>query len=346
MTNLLFTFAIGLLFGYIFYITKIPGGMMVGAIVGVALFNIFFDMAYMPSYAKYTAQIMAGAYIGCSVEKEDIERIKYLVKPSIVLVSGLLILNISLGFIIYFTSPLDLITSLMSCVPGGMTEIPIISSDMGADMPKVAVLQFIRMITCIGLFPSMISVIGRHDEIASTSSPTKKQSEKQLGNKRIFALTMAVAVITGVIGKLLGIPAGMLLFSMIGVICIKLFFNTAYMPLWAKRLAQALSGAFIGSNFGYKDILELNYLLLPAILIVIGYSINCFVVGKILNKRFQIPIKESMLAATPAGATDMALISSDIGVHSTDLVVMQIIRLIAVISIFPQVIHFISRWFG
>jgi len=346
MTNLVLTFAIGLLCGYVFYKIKVPGGMMVGAIVGVALFNIFFDMAYMPSYAKYTAQILAGAYIGCSVQKEDIRRIKKLIKPSLVLVLGMLITNIFIGFIVYLISPLDLITSLMSCVPGGMTEIPIISADMGADMPKVAVLQFIRMLSCIGLLPSIISHIGNKNYDTENKTVVLSQERKKSVDIKKFIFTIAIAVSGGMVGKILAIPAGILLFSMIGTIYINIFLNKSYMPLWAKRLAQVLSGAFIGCSIDYKNVLELKYIIIPSIIIVLGYFINCFVVGKILNKAFKIPIKESMLAATPAGATDMALISSDIGVYSTDLVVLQIVRLITVISIFPQVIYFISRWFN
>jgi len=346
MTDIALTFAVGLLCGYIFYRIKVPGGMMVGAILGVALFNIISGMAYMPSYGKYTAQILAGAYIGCSVKKEDIKRIKKLIKPSLVLILGLLITNIFTGFIVYFTSPLDLITSLMSCVPGGMSEIPIISADMGADMAKVAVLQFIRMVACIGLLPSIIAHIGNKNHNEENKTVDLPQKEKKGVNTKDFIFTTVVAVSGGIVGKLLAIPAGILLFSMIAVIYINLSMNKAYIPLWTKRLAQVLSGAFIGCSINSKSVLELKYIMIPSVIIVLGYFINCFVVGKIMNKAFRMSIKESMLAATPAGATDMALISSDIGVNSTDLVVLQIVRLITVIAIFPQVIYIISRLFG
>lgn len=346
MADILLTFAIGLLCGYIFYKVKVPGGMMVGAIIGVALFNIFSGMAYMPSYGKYTAQILAGAYIGCSVKKEDIKRIKKLIKPSLVLILGLLITNIFTGFIVYFTSPLDLITSLMSCVPGGMSEIPIISADMGADMAKVAVLQFIRMVACIGLLPSIIAHIGDNSNDAENKTVNLTQVRMENANTKNFIFTLAIAVTGGIVGKLLAIPAGILLFSMIAAIYINIFMNKAYIPLWTKRLAQVLSGAFIGCSIDYNSVLELKYIVIPSIIIVLGYFINCFVVGRILNKAFKMSLKESMLAATPAGATDMALISSDIGVNNTDLVVLQIVRLITVIAIFPQVIYIISRLFG
>jgi len=346
MSNLILTFSIGLLCGYVFYKTRIPGGMMVGAIVGVALFNIFSDMAYMPSYAKYTAQMIAGAYIGCSVEKDDLKRISKLAKPSLVLMLGMLLTNISVGFIIYFTSPLDLITSLMGGVPGGMSEIPIISADMGADMPKVTVLQFIRMLACIGLLPSIISRIGHNNYETEKSTVDIFPDKKQNASIKKFIFTITIAALCSIVGKLLAIPAGILLFSMLGTICLNLFSNKAYIPQWTKRLAQVLSGAFIGCNINYNSFLEMKYLIIPSLIIVTGYFLNCFAVGTILNKILKMPIKESFLAAMPAGASDMALISSDMGAYSTDLVVLQIVRLVIVISIFPQVIYFISHWFN
>ena len=51
------------------------------------------------------------------------------------------------------------------------------------------------------------------------------------------------------------------------------------------------------------------------------------------------------LMMTPAGASDMALISADIGVHSPSLVVMQIFRMLMAASIFPQICYQIAKLF-
>lgn len=347
MSNLFLTLLVGLAFGYVFMKLKVPGGMMVGAILGVAALNISFGISYMPPYAKYAAQILAGAFIGCSIEKSDIERLRHLIKPSFVLLLGMLTLNITLGFLIYLVSPLDLLTSLMSCIPGGMSDIPIISADMGADAPKVALLQFTRMVAGIGLFPTLITIIGHRNGLKNNTDEQDKHISPLRPAKSdnptaiVFIQTITVATAGGIIGKLLKIPAGILLFSMIGVICLKLLFNKAYMPFWAKRLAQALSGSYIGCSIGFKDVLEMRYLILPAILVVLGYFAACCILGKVLSKHFGMSLKEAMLVATPAGASDMALISSDLGVQSTDLMVLQIIRMIVVVSLFPQIIYFI-----
>jgi membrane AbrB-like protein len=150
------TLSVGWLFGVLASKIKIPGGLMVGSLIGVSLLNISSSAVYMPGETKTLIQIVAGAFIGCVMEKSDVKRLPKIIKPIFFMLSGFLILNIIAGFLIWRFSPLDLITSLMAVVPGGISDTPIIAADMGADAPKVAVLQIVRQILGIGIFPSMI----------------------------------------------------------------------------------------------------------------------------------------------------------------------------------------------
>ena len=68
-------------------------------------------------------------------------------------------------------------------------------------------------------------------------------------------------------------------------------------------------------------------------------NVTAFLVGGLLHRFFGFTLREGMLIATPAGANDMALISGDLDVHSPDVVVLQIVRMVIVISLFPQLIH-------
>jgi len=88
----------------------------------------------------------------------------------------------------------------------------------------------------------------------------------------------------------------------------------------------------------------MRHLLLPILIIIIGYIANCFITGKIISKMYGFTRKEAMLITTPAGASDMALISSDIGVQNTDIIVMQIIRAVVVMTFFPQIISLICTF--
>ncbi|MDF2678458.1 MAG: rane-spanning protein [Bacillota bacterium] len=339
MVNLFLTLIIGLIGGYVFLKLKVPGGMMVGSIVLITLFNINTDVIYMPTVAKTIAQIIAGAFIGSGIEKDDLYRLKYITKPALTLVSGMLILNIITGFLIYLTSPLDLVTALMCSVPGGMSDIPLISADMGADSSKVAVMQFVRMVFGIGVFPSVISKITKSKTYLTDSEDSPERVVSNIKNKKNFILTIIVAALLGVIGKISNIPSATMVFSMFSVIALKLLTGKAYLPKWVRKFAQMMSGAYIGSGIGMNEIIDMKVIILPAFILILSYLVGCFILGKVLNSKFDMPIREAMLASIPAGASDMALISADLGVQSTNLIVLQIIRLVTVISVFPQVIR-------
>lgn len=346
MAELFFTLIIGLIGGYIFLKLKVPGGMMVGSIVFISLLNITTDAVSMPPFAKTFAQIVAGAFIGAGIETDDLARLKFITKPALIILSGMLVINIITGFLIYFTSPLSLVTSFMCAIPGGMSDMPLISADMGADPSKVAVMQFIRMIFGVGVFPSVIAKATRSKAFLmdDENAPVRVVSVNK--NNFNLLLTILVAVIFGIIGKASSIPAATMVMSMFSIIMFKIFTGRAYLPKWVRRFAQMISGAYIGSEIGINELIDMKVIVMPALILIMGYLIGCFIMGKLLNKMFDMPIREAMLASIPAGASDMALISADLGVQSTDLVVLQIIRLVTVVSVFPQVIRVLVHFFG
>lgn len=159
-----------------------------------------------------------------------------------------------------------------------------------------------------------------------------------------FVLTAVVAAVCGIIGKWSGVPVGALLFALIGVIALKLLFDKAYLPIWMKRAAQVLSGCYIGSSVTLQDVLELKELIPAVILLLLGYTAACLAIGSIISGTCGMSRRESMLAATPAGASDVALISADLGVQSPYLIVLQVVRMLVVISVFPQIIHLLVHF--
>jgi len=155
--NLLITLAVGCIVGYIFYRLKIPGGMMVGALVGAVALNLATELAVMPSAARVAAQITAGGFVGASVEKKDVLRIPKLAKPALILLGGMLMVNMTMGVVIHLTSNVDWLTAFMCAVPGGMSDTPIIAAEMGANGAAVVLMQFCRLVSGIGVFPAMRS---------------------------------------------------------------------------------------------------------------------------------------------------------------------------------------------
>lgn len=339
------TVLIGGISGYLARKVRIPGGYLVGSLVGAAVFNIMSGTAFMPKDTKIVIQIVAGAFIGCIMEKSDVRRLPYIVKPAAIMLVALLFLNVFGGLLIWKSSRLDLLTSLMSIVPGGISDTPIIAADMGADGPKVAIMQIIRQVLGIGVFPSLILLYDRARTVHDSEGTGYTDNRVKSKTKSLSAClcTLLVATCFGIMGKISGIPAGTFAFAIISTLFLKLYFDFAYMPRLLKQMAQILSGAYLGSTIGMANIIELKNLVVPLFIILIGYAANCLITGSIIRKFCHFSRKESMLITTPAGASDMALISSEIGVNNTDVIILQVVRAVIVMTFFPQIMFALSQ---
>lgn len=335
MADFLLTILCAGIVGFIFLKLKVPGGMMVGAIFGAAALSLGFGRAYMPYEAKVLAQMISGAFIAVGIDRDDLKNIKRLARPMCILIGGMLVLNIISGFVIYNFSNLDITTAFFCAIPGGMSDIPIIAGDMGADSTQVALLQFVRMCVGISVFPTFIQFIGKKEEKIDKGETKKKKTPYSHSG---FAVTLTVAVIGGLLGKISGIPAGTLLFSLISVLIVKQFLPKCMLPMWARRIAQILAGSYIATGIERSDIPRIKELFVPALILIFGYLIGCIVIGTALKKYGGLSLKEGMLTATPAGASDMALIAADIGISSPDVSVLQIGRMLSAVIIFPQIV--------
>ena len=316
LTAMPLTLLAGGLFGVIFVLLKIPNGLRIGAMLGSALLSVFFNAAYMPSFTRLLVQVIAGALIGCSMEKSDIKCLPLVIKPTFIMLLTFLVLNIAAGFLIYLSSPIDLLTALMCAIPGGVTDTPIIASAMGADTPKVALAQLARYILGVGIFPPMIFAwdnmrvkmetnknsggnISRDDIAHNNMEPQEsiKRIKSTVKSPIAFACTIAAALGAGILGSLSNIPAGTFLFSLIAVLVLRLCFDFAYLPPWIKKTALLISGCYIGSGISINDVRGFKFLALPIIIIIAGYIINCFITGKILS--FTLTEKKECLSPLP-----------------------------------------------
>ena len=334
--TLLAAFAVGWLFDRL----HVPGGMMVGSVVGACALNLLTGQADMPPAAKTAAQIAAGAFIGVGVRREDLKQMRAIVKTAGIVIACLFLVNLISGFIIWRISPLDPLTAFMACAPGGLSDIPIIAADMGADASKVLALQLVRFVMGIAIFPSLIALLPQdetHAEEDGTYAPAASDWPHTL-------LTLVVAAAFGLLGKLSPVPGGTMAFATVGSIAFKLLYPKACLKKPVRKAAQCLSGAYVGAGIGLSQLIELKLLLWPAVVLLACYTLGALLIGGLLQKQRIFSRRESYLAATPAGASDMALISADLGVYNVKLILLQVMRLVMVITLFPTLLRTISMW--
>ena len=135
---------------------KMPAGTMLGAMIGVAIFNIFSGKGFFPEELRTVVQVFSGAMIGSKVSKKDVVELKYIIVPTIILLLFMTLMNVSLGLIIYKVGSLDIATALFASSPGGLSDMALLSEELGANSTYVTLLQLIRVITIFSFMPAIV----------------------------------------------------------------------------------------------------------------------------------------------------------------------------------------------
>ena len=137
----------------------IPAGAMIFAVFAVAARNVKSDHAYLPKKLRLAAQCVAGTIVGVGITMQDVENIRFLLIPALILVVSLVLCNYLFGWLIHKVCGLDLATALFGAIPAGVSDMALISTEMGGDAPKVAALQLVRYVGILSLMPAAIQLL-------------------------------------------------------------------------------------------------------------------------------------------------------------------------------------------
>ncbi len=148
--------------GYVFNHINFPAGAIVGAIFSIILLNLVTDKAAYPSYLKTAVQLLAGCYIGSKMTSQFLSEIPTLAIPLVVLILELFFMAFVTAYIIHKLTKLNFATALFSSTPGGITEMSIISEEMGLDTPKIVLMHTCRIIAVLSILPSLVRILNFH----------------------------------------------------------------------------------------------------------------------------------------------------------------------------------------
>lgn len=139
----------------------VPAGGLIGSFGAVALLSVASGIAFLPAETRVAVQIVAGAFVGCSIGKDELKTAKAVAKPAAFMLAWYAVFVLAVGFAIWALTPLSLPTALMSCVPGGISDIPIVAASMGANTPDVTLLQLLRLLLGIALMAAVAQMVTR-----------------------------------------------------------------------------------------------------------------------------------------------------------------------------------------
>ena len=334
---LILTLAIGIVGGYLTDKKKIPAAFMIGALFAVAIFNIVTDRAFLPTSFKFITQVATGTFIGSKFRTEDVKMLRKVIIPGMVMVVLMIAFSFILSFIMSHFLGIDYMTSFFATAPGGIMDISLIAYDFKANTSQVALLQLIRLISVISFVPFFTKKC--YERSQNKTVNFEKEIEKEINEEeKTLNFTLIIGIIGGIIGYFSHLPAGTMSFAMAFVAFFNVRTQKAYMPLPLRKIIQTFGGALIGARVTLADVVALKTLVLPIILIIVGFCLMNVLVGFFLYKTTKFSLSTALLSASPGGMSDISLMAEDLGANGPQVASMQFLRAIFIVGVYPLII--------
>jgi len=337
----------------------IPAAYMLGALILTAVWNLSVGFAFFPHELRVATQILAGTFLGLSIDKGSLFSIRTLIKPISVILFLFFLNAIVFGFLIHILFDIDLLTAFYSFAPGGVAEIAIIADSLGGDAGMITAMQLLRLITAFTFYPFLFQVLEKRGIIQSGKKtlPEKREIKPDTANKNLpldvgmtkkekvkgTFVSLSVSTVGGIIGLFTGIPAGPMIFAMACGVLINISYRHAYMPIQMRFMAQIMAGIFLGMRITPESVSGITRAGGPALVMILSMITIPVFIGYIVHKFTKMDLGTSLLSSTPGGMSEMSLLANDMGFDFMKVSITHLARIIIVITIFPQLINLILR---
>ncbi|WP_410984493.1 AbrB family transcriptional regulator [Bacillus cereus] len=342
--------------GYILSLTGLSIGWLLGSLI-ITGFLAYLKPAWMqtlkeqPQQEKtllsfqHIGQCIIGIELGQKLTTDILFTFQQHWLIIIIMIIGSIALALCSGLILWRFGKVDLFTSLFSATPGGLSVMPTLASQVGANTAIVSIVQTIRVFLVLGTIPLLSVYWIPHNPIVS------HLKNDPISSPFWTTFLIFIAWIGYRIGKVLKLPSPWLVGSMISVALIQALSThyvsnipTAWWPQWIMVLAQIFIATSIGCRFnkemfiGVKQTITIG---LFSSIGLIGISILCaFFVSSVTN----IPLVTSILALAPGGIAEMTTTAIILQTDATFVVTVQVIRVLTILGLLPIFFKFLYEY--
>jgi membrane AbrB-like protein len=156
------TLGLGLAGAFLALRLHVPTGDLIGPIVVIGTVNVFWaGPGPLAEGFRTAAMLFIGMAVGTQVSRESLRLLRHAALPAAAVIATLVSAGLALGWGLSQVTSLDLVSALLTAVPGGASTMPAVAHDLGGDMRLVAALHLTRQLIIFILVPSVLSFLLR-----------------------------------------------------------------------------------------------------------------------------------------------------------------------------------------
>ncbi|WP_299475450.1 AbrB family transcriptional regulator [uncultured Roseibium sp.] len=294
--------------GWLFSLTGLPLGWLMGSMLAVAVASLFKLPAEQPKTLMPFVRASVGTMLGASVTAGLLLSFPQWWTSLVFLLIALL-LSGSINFwllsrILRFEKP----TAVLCAMPGGITEMILLSEQAGADQARVAIVHALRIALSILILPLLITWFMHVDVQRSGTGATSSLS---MIDTFWFALCIAAGVAAD---RWTRIPARIIVVPLILSAALHISGITHFVvPEWVTNIVQVFIGINVGGRFLGISARQLSHVVGAAFLVIAVQIAIAFSAAVLVARNSDLDPLALMLAYAPGGLAEMSLIAIAMG---------------------------------
>jgi membrane AbrB-like protein len=316
----------------------LPSSTLFAALlVGVAVALARPGRVEVAEFVFRAAQAVMGVTLGAYLQSSSLSGLGDSWLPVALVGGATLVISLACGVALSWITGIDRATGALGMVAGGASGIVTMARELGADDRLVAFMQYLRVFVVVLLTPVLVTVLfpGHH----SGGPPTSE--EPLLGDLRGWVFTFGLAVAGVAAGRLLRIPAAMLLGPMIlaAVVTLAIPGGRFGVPPPLREVAFALIGLQVGLRFTVATVREVGRLLIPVLACILALLVACFGLAVALELATDVSLADAYLATTPGGLYAVLAVAFGAGSNTTFVIATQALRVFVMVLLAPVAIR-------
>ena len=321
-----------------------PAAVLLGAMAGGIVVATLAGSLVVPMVPFALAQGLIGCLMARAIGPDILSEIGREWPVFLGGVCSVLAVSTALGVLLARWKVLPGATAIWGSAPGAAAVMVLMSEGFGGDPRLVAFMQYVRVML-VAVVASVVATL------AGASSGSAAIDWFPAIPAGAFAESLAIAVLSTVIGVKFRIPAGPLLISLVAGAALSVAGLVSFaLPPWLMAICYALVGWSIGLRFT-REILVYAARAFPKIAITtLAFIALCGGIGWILHRLLGIDLLTAYLATSPGGADSVVIIAAASQVDLPFIVAMQTARFVLVMLAGPALVKLVvsrvtlTRW--
>lgn len=324
--------ALGSAGGAVFWLLSLPAPWLTGSLFIVAVSAIAGVGVRAPEWARFFLFVVLGSSIGTSLSPQAVlGMIEWPASLAIYAVCVCVMVGVGQFYLVRIAR-CDRATGLFSAIPGTLSLVLPLASSAGADVRQVALIQSVRLIALVVVFP--VSAGSFH------LLGTRAAAAPVVADGSVWPLVwlFVAAVAAAILAVRIKVPAGALVGAMaVSGILHATGLNAAVPPVWLVSAALVTLGVMIGTRFVGSEARTLFRLAgIGGGLVLMSLAVSvvfAFVAHLVLGFGFG----ELLLAYAPGGIDAMTLIALSLGLDPAFVGAHHLARMVTMSVLLPLI---------